>query len=91
MKPLARLDGRARAGYAFLMQTILVLLVSGIAWALTWAACEVLANIWRAVRPRVRIGLLFRMFWLARQNWGVIGGWRIARMFERATRPQGDL
>ena len=41
-----------------------------------------------ADRPRVRVRMLLRMFWLARQNWGIVLGWRVARMFEKATRPK---
>lgn len=36
---------------------------------------------------RIRWRLLFRMWWLARQQWGLIMGWRMARLLERATRP----
>lgn len=65
---------------ALLGVTILVCLASGAAdWAeRAWA------------RPRLRPFMLFRMYRLARQNYGICTSWYMARVFEKATRYQGD-
>lgn len=65
-------------GLALLGVIILVCIMSGLADWLERAL----------VGPHIRPRMLLRMYRLARQNYGVCVSYRLARMFEKATRAQ---
>jgi hypothetical protein len=65
---------------AMLGLTILICISSGLA---DWAE-----RVW--ARPRLRPFMVWRMYRLARQNYGICTSYYMARVFEKATRYQGD-
>ncbi len=65
---------------AFVGVTILICLASGLAdWVEAFLA-----------RPRLRPTMVFRMYRLARQHYGICTSYYLARTFELATRPKAD-